>query len=505
MVLHDMNQRFKNLKLNSSLAITYQVVLIFSGFILPRCFLLFYGSEINGLISSITEFLSFINICDLGMGAVVAAELYKPLSARDTYGISRVFLFAQRFFRIIGVILIGYIVVLLFVYPKMMGNRFTPQFTITLILSMSVSHFGQFFLGISYQLLLNADQKSYVQIVINGCTVILNTVFSVVFMYLGFSVQIVKLITSLIYLLRPICMFAYVKRHYVIDVTVKVDGSAIPQKWNGVIQHLAYMIYKNTDVIVLSVFSSLSNVSIYSVYTLVVSAIRSFINAATTGIQALFGNMIATQEKENLQRLYDIYDWGLHTVSVLLFTVTALLIVPFIMIYTANVNDANYYVPIFGILIVMAYFVNTIRDGMYIVVRSAGHFKQTQMAALLEACLNLGLSIILVFHFGLVGVVTATLLAATFFTVYEMIYLSNHILNRPIKLFIRQIILDCISIFVMALSTSKIEIYQLTYISWLGMAVKIFFICAVEIAALQLIFENKKIVVLLRKLGMVRR
>lgn len=46
-----MNTRYRSLKWNSILALVYQVILIVTGLILPRCFLYFYGSEVNGLIS----------------------------------------------------------------------------------------------------------------------------------------------------------------------------------------------------------------------------------------------------------------------------------------------------------------------------------------------------------------------------------------------------------------------------------------------------------------------
>ena len=44
-----MNTRYRSLKWNSILALVYQVILIVTGLILPRCFLYFYGSEVNGL------------------------------------------------------------------------------------------------------------------------------------------------------------------------------------------------------------------------------------------------------------------------------------------------------------------------------------------------------------------------------------------------------------------------------------------------------------------------
>ena len=53
--------RKKKLLLNSSLGLVKQLVLVICGFILPRYMLLYYGSDVNGLVSSITHFLGFIS------------------------------------------------------------------------------------------------------------------------------------------------------------------------------------------------------------------------------------------------------------------------------------------------------------------------------------------------------------------------------------------------------------------------------------------------------------
>ena len=62
-----------------------QAVVMICGFILPRYFLLYYGSEVNGLISSMTHFLGFISLLELGIGPVIQANLYKPLAEKDIW------------------------------------------------------------------------------------------------------------------------------------------------------------------------------------------------------------------------------------------------------------------------------------------------------------------------------------------------------------------------------------------------------------------------------------
>ena len=489
-----MDDRLYKLKLNSLWGIIYQITAVIVNLILPRFFLKYYGSNVNGLISSITQFLSFINLADMGIGAVVSSALYKPLADGDDEKVSEIIAFARRFFKIVGFILIAYIVALTFVYPAIVQKSFSIWFTVTLLWAMSISQFGQYFIGITNQLLLNADQRSYVQLFINTITTILNTCFSILIMAWGGSVQLVKLITSIIYLARPTFMFVYVRKHYNINYSAKPNANAVPQKKSGVIQHIAYMVYGNTDVAVLTLFSSLSNVSIYSVYVLVNSGIKAFVTALTNGFQAMFGNMIANDEQNSLTKVYDLYDWMLHTVCSFVYSLTGVLIVPFILTYTRGINDANYDVPLFAILITIAYAFNTIREGMFVIIKAAGHYKQTQMASLLEAILNLSISILFVFKFGLVGVAIGTMVSTGFFGIYEMWYLSRNILYRQPLKNLRQIFIDILAVTCIVFCTKWIHISTFTYLSWGLHALIAFAIAALILVIIECIFyrENLK-------------
>lgn len=483
-----MSDRLNKLKLNTILGVIYQVSLVLVNFILPRFFLKYYGSNVNGLISSITQFLSFINLADMGIGAVVSSALYKPLADGDDEKVSSIVAYTRIFFKIVGFILIAYIIVLTFVYPIIVKGSFSVLFTVTLLWAMCISQFGQYFIGITYQLLLNADQRSYVQLFINTVTIILNAIAAIFIMMHGGSVQLVKLTTSLIFLARPVFMYGYVRKHYHINYKAKADPDAVPQKKSGIIQHIAYMVYQNTDVAVLTLFSTLSNVSIYSVYVLVNNGLKSCVTALTTGFLAMFGNMIAKEEQEKLNKSYDMYDWMVHTVCSYVYTLSGILIVPFILTYTRGINDANYCVPLFAVIITIAYACNTVREGMFVVIKAAGHYKQTQKASLTEAILNLSISILIVFKFGLVGVAIGTMIATSFFSIYEMYYLSKHILYRKPWKYIRQLLIDLLSAIIIAICTHWIHITTYTYLFWFSRALIAAMIAAVVLIAINWIF-----------------
>lgn len=76
------NMRKKKLLYNTITSFANQFITIICGFILPRLLLTTYGSEVNGLVSSITQFLSVISFMQLGVGAVIQSTLYEPLAKK---------------------------------------------------------------------------------------------------------------------------------------------------------------------------------------------------------------------------------------------------------------------------------------------------------------------------------------------------------------------------------------------------------------------------------------
>lgn len=468
--------RGKKLKLNTLVGLFSQLVTLICGFIVPRLILSYYGTEVNGLVSSITHFLSFISLAECGMGVVVQSSLYKPLADNDNKEISCVVISADRFFGKIGLLLSAYVLVLLFTYPYLVETSFNSFYTATLIGAISISTFVQYFICMSYRLLLTADQKGYVTLSINIFTQIINTIICVILAEAGSSIQLLKLCTSIVMLLQPLFLIVYVKKNYSIDKKVEVIGEPIKQKWNGVAQHIAYVVLENTPTVVLTFFSSMASVSVYNVYYLVVSGIKGVITSAVSGMQSLLGNMYAKGERETLTLTFSYYEWAMHVVVVFLYTCTAILIVPFVKVYTDGVTDANYIYPFFGLVISMAQMMFCIRLPYNAMIFAAGHYKQTQASALIETVINIVLSVGLVFNLGLVGVAIGTLVAMTYRTVYLAFYLRRNILMRPIKEFFKHMILDCFAIVASIIATSNIEMATNSYISWFVLALKVAFI-----------------------------
>ena len=97
--------------------IVLQAITLLSGFIVPKLILDQFGSDINGLVTSITQFLSYISLIEGGVGSVILANLYKPLAEGDMDKVSAVIVTANNFFKKLSYVFLGYQAVLAVVYP----------------------------------------------------------------------------------------------------------------------------------------------------------------------------------------------------------------------------------------------------------------------------------------------------------------------------------------------------------------------------------------------------
>lgn len=484
--------RKKKLLYTTLSALIFQIVTIVCGFILPRLILEYYGSKVNGLVNSITQFLQIITFLEFGVGTVVQSALYKPLAENDINIISSIVKAAKHFFSTIAFIISIYVIILIVVYPVFVRNDFGFFYTIVLIISMAISSFSQYFFGITEKLLLNADQKGYIQYNAQTVTVILNTLACGFLIWKGASIQIVKLTTSLVYLLRPIMISLYVKKFYSLKKDVLFQDNIIKQKWNGVAQHLAAVVLDGTDSIVLTIFSSLENVSIYSVYNLVVYGVKTLFTTLCSGIQSYWGDMWAREERIQLSSSFSHLEWFIHSCVVFVYGCTGSLIIPFIMVYTKGINDANYQVPLFAFLITLANAVHSIRLPYHILIKSVGHYKETQNNFIIATLINLIISILFVKRYGLIGVAIGTLCAMLYQTLWMENYNTKIILKRSKLIFFKQIIVDLITLLIGYIFTQGFQIGTLSYFSWVNLALKIASIWGIIIILVNCLFYKKR-------------
>lgn len=464
--------RSKKTIINTTMSLIEEIVAIICAFILPKLILSYFGSKYNGLITSITQFLSCAVLLRLGIGGATKAALYKPLSTNDKKEIDSIINATDIFMKKVGMILAILILLFACIYPFILRGEFDWFFTFSLFLIIGISTFAESFFGITYLILLQADQKLYISSIIKIISYIINVLIATILIVSGYSIHIVKLGSAIAFCIYPILMGLYVRRKYKIDRTVKPNSNAISQRWDAFWHQLTAFITENTDIVVLTTFSNVLEVSVYSVYNLVINGLKRFIVSFTNGIDAAFGNMIAKDEKEILKENVSIIEMIVYNISTLIFTSAVILILQFIEIYTKGINDVNYLRPTFAYILIAAYFFYAIRLPYQFIIHASGRFRETKKYAIVEAVLNVGLSIILVINYGLIGVAIGTFVALLYKTIVFSNYMSVNILNRSRLITLKKCIISVIEasliIFIMRMINLPIKI---NYINWIVNAV----------------------------------
>lgn len=427
--------------LNMISGLILQFFTLISGFILPKIILTCFGSEVNGLVSSLNQFLSYITLVEGGITGVIVANLYKPIVEQDNNKISSALVTADRFYKKIGALFIAYSVILSIIYPLHFKTEFTFSYVCSLTLILSLTLLIQYMYSLTLRTLLNADKKGYVVNFTQTLIVIFNVLFALISVFIYPSIHVLKLISGSLFLLQPLIFNRYVKKNYKIDWKVEPDNSLIKSRWNGFAINLAAFIHNSTDVTVLTFLANLKTVSIYSVYSLVSSGIKQMINACLSGIAHTVGQAYAKKNWKELNQKLDIYEYIVLILVFFLFTVTALLITPFVQLYTKDIVDTDYNQPLFGFLLVLAEALYLIKLPHLNLAYSANKFKEITVPAYIEAMLNIMISVALVKWIGLIGVTIGTIVGMTYRMVFHVYYTSKIVPGRAQCIFYRKLFL----------------------------------------------------------------
>ncbi|WP_024867338.1 lipopolysaccharide biosynthesis protein [Butyrivibrio sp. FCS014] len=485
----------KKLFLNTVSSIVLQIFQVISGFILPVLVIRSFGSTVNGLVSSITQFLAVISFVDMGVNLVIQSSYYKPLVEKNKTRLSILVKAASSYYHKLGIIIAIYCVGLAFIYPILVDSGFGYGFTAALILIMAISSFSQFFFGITYQNLIIADQKGYLLFWVESLIVLSNLVLCYFAISLGASIHVVKAITVGLYLLKPIFQIIYVYKHYKIDKNVPFVKDAIKGKKDGIALHISSVILNYTDPMVLTAFSSLENVSVYSVYIGIVNNINNVIRLiALNGIRPRLGELYAKSEYPKLQKTFSWLEWLYHAACIIIFGTMGMTISPFVSVYTKGITDAEYVQPIFGILLTVAYFFSCIVMPYHCMISAAGHFKQTKNYYAISAILNVAVSILCVRRLGLIGVSIGTIIGMAFQLITILKYACEELVRIKVALSLKQFAVDAVICFCAIAICSFVKNESLDYFEWFFYAITVFVIWSIITVVMNTIFYRTKTV-----------
>lgn len=401
-----------------------QILAIVLGIIVPKIFITSYGSDVNGLISTVTQIFTYLALMEAGIGQAAQNALYKPVRENNREEINRICASANSYFRKltlyygIGVILLSLLL------PYVLKTKVDSVTIFFIVIFEGFSGVISFYFIQTPLILIAVDGKSYVN---NGITLlnkIVGYIIKIVMASLGFQIIFVQLAYFLISIAKVIFYKCYFKRCYNwIKLNNPREKIKLKDRNSYILTEITWTIFSSTDMIVLSIFVSTQMSSVYSVYNMIFANINILLNSVYNSTKYILGQAYY-ESREKYEILHDSFTTLFLGSMTVLMAVCYVLTNPFIALYTRGINDINYVYPSLPMLFCLVQIVSWSRYIGGNLTGIAGFAKQTSYVSLIEALINVSFSIILVHKFGIVGVLFATVIALPLKVIW-CIYISD--------------------------------------------------------------------------------
>ena len=393
---------------------------------------------VNGLLSNV---LGILALAELGIGTAISFSFYKPLANNAVDEINSLMEFYKKAYRIIALVVLVLGLVLLPFLPWFIKDTSgIDNLSIIYLIFLANMVIGYLF---SYKrTLITADQKNYKITPILVLSNFLMTIFQIIVLIIFKNYLLYLLVQTLFVIFENVTVNIYINKCYpylknvnkaeklsdkdLKDIKVNIKSLMLHKVGNYVLTA--------TDNIVISKFIGIVTVGIYSNYVLIHSAISNFIYVFISNATASFGNLIAednTSKRYNVFKEMDFIAYALYGVSAicLLFTFN-----PFIEF----IFGSKFLLPfVIVVLIMINYYLVGINQVPIIVQSAAGVYKYDKYVPLIEAALNLIMSVILVHFIGLAGILLGTLISYILPLIIKPFVVFKYVLFKDIKLYFK--------------------------------------------------------------------
>ncbi|MBW8014712.1 MAG: hypothetical protein FVQ82_00870 [Planctomycetes bacterium] len=484
--------RTKKFVSNAISSFMLQAVIMVAGLIIPILMIKTYGSEINGLIASVSQFVRYFTLVEAGLASAAIYALFKPLADNDNEAVSSIVSATRIFYFKSGYFFVALILGCSLLYPYFIKTESLPSLQVgLLVLVLGCSGVLNFFVMAKYRALVTADQKLYIINYLTIISVIVNTIVVVVLTRMDVNIVLLRVVALLSVFIPPFVMHFYIKRYYgFVNYKAKPNNKALNKRWDALILQILGLVHTSVPIILATIFTSLSQVSVYSIYAMVVTGVTQIIYVFSGGISASFGELIALGDHGLFRKVYNQYEFMMYSIITLFYAVTMVLLLPFIKLYTRGITDVNYYQPTIAFLFVLNALLYSIKSPQGTLVTSAGLFKETKYQTLTQALLAIIFGAILAKFFELKGILIGLIISNLYRDIDLIIFMPKKLHNTKIRTTFKRVGLILVEFVLICLPFYYFDMGITSYAKWLGWASVVFVYSLVVIVLVSLIFER---------------
>lgn len=458
--------------LNFSVSTLYQVINLLVGLIVPKFYTEIFGSVYNGLNQSVSQIMSLLAVLQFGISAASIQMMFHPIAENDGRTIAAIYWDTGRQYRKMGYVFLSVIAPIIIVFPFVLQEDLPYGIVVAFLLFRTVSSAMEYFFQAKYSVIMVAHNLSFMIYFFNIILLLTSTVLHLLVLFTVKSILLYQLIAVATTLLRFAIVGTYVRRKFPYLQDYKKEKLQLDrpsQRKDVLVSEIAGMAIDSTALLILSSFSSLVHASIYSVYHFVVMGLWSVLSSCREAVFAGIGRLYF-ESIEQFKNKMDGFETLYLSLAFYLYSVCIVLFRSFIEIYTANM-DVPYYYAGLPILFVLARLTVSMRIPSIVAVNTAGHFKQVKNYAVIEAVINLTVSLALVKPLGIYGVLLGTLAGAVYRTPVLVHYVNKNIWGREDRQYWKKVLPWTLFLLACWAISALLPISCSSLIGWVGIAV----------------------------------
>lgn len=409
--------RTKNVMKSSVIGVTGNLLNVLFGFIYRSIFLQILSAEYLGINGLFTNVLQILSLAEMGITTAITYRFYEPINQGDVEKVGKLMRFFKTVYMYIAIAILAIgLLILPFVKFFIKDTNEVPQdINLQLVYVLFLLNTVSSYLFVYKQTLLSADQKNYLVSIFQIISTIGKYVAQIAILFISrnytLTLAIGIFVTILInFLLSVWITYKYKPVFEVQEKLAKDDSNEILDDTKACMLHkIGATVKTGTDNIVLAKMVSLVATGIYSNYSLIVSSIQNVLNQLLGNFISSIGNAKVNLDKE---RHYEIYKKLLFVdlwITSLITGCIYLLIDDFIILWIGE----EYLLDDFTVILLCAQFyiaVSRIINISY--TNGCGLFVKDKIRPVIEALLNLVISILLAYYIGIAGVFLGTVLSA---------------------------------------------------------------------------------------------
>lgn len=336
--------RTKNAFRNSLYNIIYQVLILLVGFFVPKLIISTYGSEVNGLTANINQLINIINLLQAGLIGASIYEMFSPIVSEDYKAIGSIYYSSKRYFKRVSWIFFG-LVILIIPYLLFFSKSSLNYIDVILsVLILGINATIIFRYVTSYDVIFSAFQEKYI-------LVIANVIEKVIYYFILFIILFLKIHYLYMYvsvligsLIKIIYLEHIYKRKYrdKLQEYKNLTSYKIKNQYKLFGNQLIQNIIESTPTLAVTTIYGLEYASVLSIYLMITNVFKILMSTLQNSILSSFGDLVVRGNKEKIIQVFNILQLIFTCGSIVCFGVTALLITPFVKLYSISNTEISY-------------------------------------------------------------------------------------------------------------------------------------------------------------------